>query len=215
MNIQTTMSGLRKAAIVALMIGEDASASIFKHLSEDEWVQQCQKFIDQYLAKYTGVKRFVNQGKRLVQKDSQLENYFGRVRHLPNANATKILGDKKLFWMEARAQRQGVNFLIQGTAADLFKIAVVRTDKILRGKKSRIVNLVHDEIQMYIHKSELDLLPHIKHAMEDWHFTVPILADFSEADPSWGKKKGLEVPDLVIRCQWKSACYDGSERGNK
>ena len=36
MNIQTTMSGLRKAAIVALMIGEDASASIFKHLSEDE-----------------------------------------------------------------------------------------------------------------------------------------------------------------------------------
>src|ERR1051325_1658990 len=36
MNVQTTMSGLRKAAIVALMIGEDASASIFKHLSEEE-----------------------------------------------------------------------------------------------------------------------------------------------------------------------------------
>lgn len=171
----------------------------YKHLSEQEWIDQCQKFIDQYLSKYTGVKRFVNQGKRLVQKNSELENYFGRVRHLPNANATKILGDRKLFWMEARAQRQGVNFLIQGTAADLFKIAVVRTDKILRGKKSRIVNLVHDEIQMYIHKSELHLLPQIKHAMEDWHFSVPILADFSEADPSWGKKKGLEIPDLVIR----------------
>jgi len=165
----------------------------YKHLDDKEWIDQCQKFIDQYLSKYTGVKRFVNQGKRLVSKDMQLENYFGRVRHLPNADAMKILKDRKMFWMEARAQRQGVNFLIQGTAADLFKIAVVRTDKILRGKKSQIVNLVHDEIQMYIHKSELDVLPQIKHAMEDWHFTVPILADFSEADPSWGKKKGLEI----------------------
>jgi len=171
----------------------------YKHLSEEEWIQQCQKFIDQYLSKYTGVKRFVNQGKRLVSKNAELENYFGRVRHLPNAQACKLLGDKKLFWMEARAQRQGVNFLIQGTAADLFKIAVVRSDKILQGKKSKIVNLVHDEIQMYIHRSELDVLPRIKHAMEDWHFTVPILADFSEADPSWGKKKSLEIPDLVIR----------------
>ena len=165
----------------------------YKHLTDDEWVDQCQKFIDQYLSKYVGVKRFVNQGKRLVSKNCELENYFGRVRHLPNANAVKILGDRKLFWMEARAQRQGVNFLIQGTAADLFKIAVVRTARILKGKKSKVVNLVHDEIQMYIHKSELDLLPQIQHAMEDWHFTVPILAEFTQADPSWGKKKKLKI----------------------
>jgi DNA polymerase-1 len=95
--------------------------------------------------------------------------------------------------MEKRAQRQGVNFLIQGTAADLFKIAVVRVSKILEGKKSKLVNFVHDEIQLYMHKDELDLLPKIKAAMEDWHFTVPIIAEFSQADPSWGKKKGLEI----------------------
>lgn len=165
----------------------------YRDLSEEEWVDQCQKFIDQYLSKYVGVKRFVNQGNRLVSKDAELTNYFGRVRHLPNARATKIMNNPKLYWMEKRAQRQGVNFLIQGTAADLFKIAVVRVAKILEGKKSKLVNFVHDEIQIYLHKSERHLLPDIKRAMENWKFAVPIIAEFSIADPSWGKKKGLEI----------------------
>lgn len=165
----------------------------YKHLSEDEWIEQCQKFIDQYLSKYVGVKRFVNQGNRLVAKNAELSNYFGRVRHLPNAKACTIMKNNKLFWMEKRAQRQGVNFLIQGTAADLFKIAVVRVAKILEGKKSKLVNFVHDEIQLYMHKSELHLLPEIKKAMEDWKFTVPIIAEFSQADPSWGQKKDLHI----------------------
>lgn len=165
----------------------------YKNLSEEEWVEQCQKFIDQYLSKYVGVKRFVNQGNRLVAKDAELANYFGRIRHLPTAHATKILNNRQLFWMEKRAQRQGVNFLIQGTAADLFKIAIVRVAKILEGKKSKLVNFVHDEIQLYMHRSELYLLPDIKRAMENWKFTVPIIAEFSQADPSWGKKKNLEI----------------------
>ena len=95
--------------------------------------------------------------------------------------------------MEARAQRQGVNFLIQGTAADMFKVAVVRIRNILKGKKSKLVNFVHDEVQIYLHKSEQDLLPKIKHAMEDWKFTVPIIAEFSSSESSWGDKKGLHI----------------------
>lgn len=165
----------------------------YKNLNEQEWIDQCQKFIDQYLSKYVGVKRFVNQGNRLVSREAELTNFFGRVRHLPTAQAVKITGDDSLFWMERRAQRQGVNFLIQGTAADLFKIAVVRIAKILDGKKSKLVNFVHDEVQIYMHKSELDLLPSIRRAMETWNFSVPIIAEFSQADPSWGKKKSLEI----------------------
>lgn len=165
----------------------------YKNLDEEAWIEKCQEFIDQYLSKYVGVKRFVNQGNRLVAKNAELANYFGRVRHLPTAHAVKILNNRQMFWMEKRAQRQGVNFLIQGTAADLFKIAVVRVAKILEGKKSKLVNFVHDEIQLYMHKSEMHLLPDIKRAMENWNFTVPIIAEFSQADPSWGKKKGLEI----------------------
>lgn len=86
----------------------------YKDYSDSEWIDVCQGFIDQYLDKYIGVRRFVRQGSRLVAKNSELTNYFGRVRHLPHANACKITGNRGLYWMEKRAQRQGVNFLIQG-----------------------------------------------------------------------------------------------------
>lgn len=165
----------------------------YRDIPDEEWVGVCQGFIDQYLSKYLGVKRFVNQGNRLVRQNGEVTNYFGRVRHLPHSRATKLLKDDSLFWMEARAQRQGVNFLIQGTAADMFKVAVVRIRNLLKGKKSKLVNFVHDEVQIYLHKSETDLLPKIKHAMEDWKFSIPIVAEFSSSESSWGEKKGLHI----------------------
>ena len=83
--------------------------------------------------------------------------------------------------MVGRAQRQFTNFLIQGTAADLFKIAVVRVHDLFQreAKFSKIVNFVHDEIQMYIHKDELHLLNKVRRLMQDFNFIVPIIADFA------------------------------------
>jgi len=165
----------------------------YLNYSDDDWVAVCQSFIDMYLDKYVGVKRFINQGNRTVKLAGELSNYFGRVRHLPHAKARKLLKDESLFWLEARAQRQGVNFLIQGTAADLFKIAVVRVHSLLKGKRTKLVNFVHDEIQLYVHKDEMYLLPLIKKAMEDWKFSVPITAEFSSSTESWGAKKSLHI----------------------
>jgi DNA polymerase-1 len=165
----------------------------YKKLDDEAWVGVCQSYIDMYLSKYVGVKRFVNQGNRLVKQNSEVANCFGRVRHLPHAKATKIMKNDELYWMEARAQRQGVNFLIQGTAADMFKIAVVRIRNILKGKKSKLVNFVHDEVQIYLHKDEDYLLPKIKYAMEHWNFCVPVIAEFSSSKFSWGAKKALSI----------------------
>lgn len=165
----------------------------YKDLDEAEWVAQCQSFIDKYLDTYIGVKRFINQSKRAVKKDKQVTNCFGRVRHLPHIDAVKIMQDEELYWMQGKASRQGPNFEIQGGAADLFKIAIVRIRNILKGKKSKLVNFVHDEVQLYMHKTELDLLPAIKRAMEDWKFSVPIIAEFSSSETSWGDKKSLVV----------------------
>lgn len=102
--------------------------------------------------------------------------------------------DRSLFWLERKAQRQGVNFLIQGSSADLFKIALVRIDKLfkLHNAKSKLINTVHDEVQIYLHKSEKHLLPLIKHAMEDFDFAVPLVADFSYSTESWADKKGIK-----------------------
>lgn len=163
----------------------------YAHLSQEEWVKVCQSFIDLYLEKYIGVKRFINASSRLVAKNGYVVNSFGRVRHLPHAHATKILKDDTKFWLEARAKRQGVNFLVQGDAAEVFKMSAVRVAKILEGTKSRIVNFVHDEIQIYLHTSEFHLLPLIKAAMEDWNFRVPIIADIEYSTTNWAEKRSL------------------------
>lgn len=173
----------------------DKDKAGFTDLSQKDWIAQCQKYIDSYLSKYLGVKRFINKGSREVKKNARVTNSFGRVRHLPHARATKIFRDKQYYWLEGRAERQGVNFLVQGEAADLFKIAVVRVHELLKGKRSKIVNLVHDEIQLYMHKSELHLLHDIKAAMEDFtDYIVPIIADYDWAPTNWAAKQ--EIKDV-------------------
>lgn len=165
----------------------------YANLSDEEWVGVCQGFIDNYLDKYRGVRRFINISQKLVSKQCYLTNQFGRVRHLPHAQATTILQDRTQFWREARAQRQGTNFLIQSEAADIFKTAVVRVGKLLRegNHKSRIVNFVHDEIQIYLHKDELFLVNQIKKAMEDFDYAVPIIADIEFSTTNWANKKEI------------------------
>jgi len=164
----------------------------YKDLSDEAWVDQCQRFIDMYFDRYLNVKRFINKGVRLTKAQGFVENYFGRIRHLPEVNATKITKNQALYWMEGKAARQGVNFIVQASAADMFKIMVVRIQQIFKGKQSRIVNLVHDDVIMYVHKSEIDLVGQVRKAMEDWHFTVPIVADFSYSLDNWSRKKKLK-----------------------
>lgn len=164
----------------------------YRHLSNKEWINVCQNYIDNYLDKYRGVRKFINRAGRKARSDLYVENVFGRVRHLPHARATKITGDYSLAWMEGKAQRQAANYIIQSAAADLFKHAVVRVHELLKPKKSKAVNFVHDEIQIYLHKSELDLLPKIKHCMEDFpQFTVPIIADIEYSETNWADKRGI------------------------
>ncbi len=172
----------------------DKDKAGFADSTQKEWVAQCQKYIDDYLAKYLGVKRFINKISRIVATHSKVENGHGRVRHLPHAKATKLYKDRSLYWLEARAKRQGVNFLIQGDAADVFKKAVVRVDEYLleQNAKTKIVNLVHDEIQLYVHKSEFHLLKGIKERMEDFpQYSIPILVDFEWTTKNWASKQEL------------------------
>jgi DNA polymerase I-like protein with 3'-5' exonuclease and polymerase domains len=161
-------------------------------LSEIAWVKVCQNYIDNYMRKYLGVKRFINASAREIRAKSEVYNHFGRLRRLPHAKADKILGKDK-YWMVGRAERQGTNFLIQGTAADLFKIAVVRVFELFqkKAKKSKLVNFVHDEIQAYIHRDELFLLNEMRDLMEDFNFIVPIIVDFAWSNTSWSEKKEL------------------------
>lgn len=165
----------------------------FATSSDSVWIDACQAYIDQYFLKYKYVKRFINRCTREVKSNAEITSYFGRVRHLPTINAYKLLG-KEFSWMSGKAERQAANFVIQSTAADVFKFATVRVaEEVFKGTQSYIVNLVHDEIQSYIHKDELFLLNKKKDVMEDFDFLVPLNVDFAYSTESWANKKGIKA----------------------
>ena len=155
---------------------------------------KCSGYIDSYLDKYGGVRKFVREATRHVRQYAQVTNEYGRIRHLPAIHATRITGDRTLRWMEGKAERQATNSLIQGEAADLFKHAVVRIHEFLRPYKSHIVNFVHDEIQLFLHKSEIHILGDIKRIMEDFpHYHVPIVTDIEYSTTTWADKAELKL----------------------
>jgi DNA polymerase I-like protein with 3'-5' exonuclease and polymerase domains len=163
----------------------------FEFASDTLWIAECQDFMDKYVDKYRGVKKFINQTKREVRKEKVIYNSHGRPRHLPHVAAVQVTKDLSYRWMESSAERQGVNYKIQGEAADVFKVAAVRVHDIFKGTQSRLVNFVHDEVQMYLHKDEIHLISKIKAAMEDFNYSIPLVADFAWSETSWADKEEI------------------------
>lgn len=155
---------------------------------------QCAQFIEKYLDRYSGVRKWALAVKREAQRDKQVQNYFGRYRRLPDLetaiyNSNDPYENGKI----ERAYRQAVNYLIQGTCADLFKVSLVNVHKILQGHKSQVIMPIHDEIIFYYHKSDLHLLPQIIKEMQDFEFRVPIIAEVAYSETSWAEKKSFNI----------------------
>ena len=149
---------------------------------------EARHYIETYLVRYAGVAEFIDKYKRLAKKHGFVKNYFGRVRHLD------FLKNKESDnWAKERGYRQAVNFVIQSSAADMFKIIMCRCHDILQGKRTKMVMNIHDEIVFYFHRDEIDLLVSIKESFEKWSFKIPIIADVSYSEVSWGTKESLEL----------------------
>lgn len=169
--------------------------SRYAHLDLKSWQAVCEEYIRAYFDKYLYVKRFINRTNREVHEDGFVTNSYGRVRHLPYANALKLAkGEvseeryKFLRSLQSRAERQAVNFKIQGMAADMFKEVVIRVHNRLQGTRSHLVNMIHDEIWFYVHKEDANVIPLLKHDMEDFNMRVPIVAEFTYSTTSWANK---------------------------
>lgn len=151
--------------------------------------EECEMYIDKYFNTYPDVKEWIDRTTYTLNKTGYLQNSFGRFRRLIDSSSQER-------WKKERAGRQGVNFLIQGDAADLFKTAAVRVQDFLERKKARtsIRNFVHDEIQFYWHKNELDLIPQVRTIMEDFpRFSVPIVVDIEVSRRDWASAKELKI----------------------
>lgn len=141
-----------------------------------------QQYIDRFYERFPGIKAWKARTIEALRRDREVRHELGRVRHFPDYR----LGQPD--WLLAGMERKACNFQIQGWAADLFKVAAVGVAPLFRGKRSWLCNFVHDEMQFYIHKTELDLIPQIVAVMEDSDLKVPMRTEVCYSTTNWGAK---------------------------
>ena len=102
---------------------------------------EAQGFIDAYLARYTGVKQYMDSVKADAEKNGFVTTIYGRKRAIPELKASN-------FNLRSFGQRAAMNTPIQGAAADIIKLAMIRVDNRLRreGLQARLILQVHDEL---------------------------------------------------------------------
>jgi DNA polymerase I len=144
--------------------------------------REAKQFIDAYFEKYKGVRNFIDETLEQARRDGKVSTLHGRVRPIPDINS-------KNSNLRGFAERTAVNTPLQGTAADLIKLAMIRIDTALReqGLKSRMTLQVHDELVFEVPDSEVDTMRSlVRDQMEKVHpaLTVPLLVELG-VGPNW------------------------------
>ncbi len=135
---------------------------------------EAKQFIAAYFEKYAGVRAFIDKTLDEARRDLKVKTLFGRVRPIPDINSKNA--NQRGF-----AERTAVNTPLQGTAADLIKVAMIRIDAELRarGMKSRMTLQVHDELVFEVPENEVEMMqPLVREHMEKVHaLAVPLAVD--------------------------------------
>jgi len=142
---------------------------------------EARKFIDAYFEKYAGVRAFIDATLEQTRRDQKVKTLFGRIRPIPDINSKNAT-------QRGFAERTAVNTPLQGTAADLIKLAMIRIDEEIRkrGLKSRMTLQVHDELVFEVPESEVDAMkPLVQEHMEQARaLAVPLLVEIG-VGPNW------------------------------
>ena len=135
---------------------------------------EAKQFIDNYFETYAGVRRYLDSTLEEARRTLKVRTLFGRVRPIPDINSKNSL-------QRGFAERTAVNTPLQGTAADLIKIAMIRIDQAIRDRdlKSRMTLQVHDELVFEVPEAEVDIMRSlIREYMEKVHdLEVPLLVE--------------------------------------
>jgi len=131
-------------------------------------------YIETYFDRYKGVRTFIDETLETVRRDQAVRTHFGRIRPIPDIGSRNPN-------MRGFAERTAVNTPLQGTAADLIKLAMIALDReiLARKLKSRMTLQVHDELLFDVVPEEADEMQSlVKHEMENVAaFSIPIIAD--------------------------------------
>ncbi len=154
-------------------------------VSKDE----AEKYHDAYFERFSDLKAYIDMVASEAGRTGYTTTYFGRRRYFPEIRS-------KIPYIKAAAVRMAVNAPIQGTSADIMKLAMVKMDKALTtafGEDARMLLQVHDDVVLEVKKEKLAAVAKmVKEVMENVaEFPVPFTAKVS-AGADWGDLKELE-----------------------
>ena len=147
-----------------------------------------QQYVDRYFEKYPGVRNYMDQTQVVADEKGYVETILGRRRYLPDISA-------KNFRLRSQAERAAINMPIQGTAAEIFKLAMLSITKELVSSKMKtsMVLQIHDELIFESDDNEVkNASKFIKDTMtsvqesELHSFSIPLLVDIN-AGQNWGE----------------------------
>jgi DNA polymerase I len=147
--------------------------------------KEAAKFINAYFARYRGVKEYLEKSLDEARKTGVTRTLFGRTRPVPEITSTQVN-------LRNFAERTALNTPLQGTAADLIKLAMIAIARQLPEQKfkAKMILQVHDELLFEAPHEEVDRLRKlVRAAMENVHdLAVPLVADL-KAGPNWRDMK--------------------------
>jgi DNA polymerase-1 len=147
--------------------------------------KEAKAYIDTYFERFPGIKNYMDEVVREARDKGYVETLFKRRRELPDINSRN-------FNIRGFAERTAINSPIQGSAADILKIAMIQLDKALVAGvyQTKMLLQVHDEIVLEVPKSELaEMKKLVKQTMEEAiQLSVPLIADENEG-ATWYEAK--------------------------
>ena len=155
--------------------------------------KEAQEFINTYFATYSGISYYMLHIKESARTQGYVTTLLGRKRQIPELQARNPT-------LRAAGERMAINMPIQGTAADIVKIAMIRLDERLRegGFRARPLLQVHDELLLEVPRVEVDrLVPVLRSTMESaLRLDVPLTVDVKVGD-DWDSMTPLTRADAV------------------
>ena len=142
-----------------------------------------QQYMERYFLRYPGVRNYMERTRETARKLGYVETVFGRRLYLPDINASN--GPRR-----QGSERAAINAPMQGTAADLIKLAMIAVHRWISstGRKSRLVMQVHDELVLEVPEAEIDViktgLPQLMNSVAT--LDVPLAVDLG-VGPNWDK----------------------------
>lgn len=145
---------------------------------------EAENYIKKYFAQFPGIERYLEETRRKARTDGYVETLFGRRRYFPVFKSAMTGANRQA---QQRAEREAVNHPIQGTAADIIKVAMIRLHEALAARyRARLLLQVHDELLLEVPEEELaEVQPLVVEIMSNaFKLDVPLKVE-AESGRNW------------------------------